>query len=169
MVSTYVSILVENCKLAEAVQTSNSQTRRKMAEVAAIYEIGQAIDAKENTGLLDMIVTKAAAVMDGQTCSLMLRNPHDGALVIEASFGLSDDIVKGARISVGEGIAGTVAATGEPMLILDVSSDPRFAGGIQSRSDVSGSMCVPLKGQDGGVSGVLSIRTAPPDASIRCR
>lgn len=161
VMSSYVSILVENCKLAEAVETSNSQTHRKMAEVAAIYEIGQAIDAKENTGLLNTIVAKAAAVMDGQTCSLMLRNPHDGALIIEASFGLSDDIVHGARINVGEGIAGTVAATGEPMLILDVASDPRF-GGIQSRSDVSGSMCVPLKGQDGGVSGVLSIRRHHP-------
>ena len=161
VVSTYVSILVENCKLAEAVEVSNSQTHRKIAEIAAIYEIGQAIDGKEDTRLLDMIVAKAAAVMDGQTCSLMLRNPHDGALVIVASFGLTDDIVKGARIGVGEGIAGRVAATGEPMLILDVGSDPRF-GGVQARSDVSGSMCVPLKAQHGGVSGVLSIRRHHP-------
>lgn len=160
--STYVCILLENISLAESVDASNKLARKHLEEIAAIYDIGQAIDASGNWKLLDMIVAKAAAVMDGQTCSLMLRNPHDGALVIEASFGLTDDIIKGARINLGEGIAGRVAQTGEPMLILDVGSDPRFEHGVQSRSDVSGSMCVPLRGQDGGVGGVLSIRRHHP-------
>lgn len=158
----YVSILIENCKLTEAVESSNNLARKRLEEIAAIYDIGQAIDAKDSNHLLDMIVAKAAAVMDGQACSLMLRNPHDGALVIESSFGLSDDIVKGARIEVGEGIAGKVAATGEPILILDVLTDPRFQGSVKARSNISGSMCVPLKEQDGGVVGVLSIRRHHP-------
>ena len=162
VVSGYVSILVENCKLNDIVDASNSQTHQRLSAIAAIYEIGQAIDARDNTKLLDMIVEKAAAVMNGQTCSLMLRNPNDGALVIEASLGLTDDIVKGARINVGEGIAGTVAATGEPMLILDVGTDPRFHHAVKPRANVSGSMCVPLKEQDGGVIGVLSIRRHNP-------
>lgn len=162
VVSTYVSILLENISLAETVDVSHKLARKRIEEIAAIYDIGQAIDASGNTKLLDMIVAKAAAVMDGQACSLMLRNPHDGALVIEASFGLTDDIVKGARINLGEGIAGRVAQTGEPMLILDVGTDPRFDNGVLPRSDISGSMCVPLKGQDGGVGGVLSIRRHYP-------
>ena len=110
-----------------------------------------------------MIVAKAAAVMDGQACSLMLRSPHDGALMIVASFGLADDIVKEARIGVGEGIAGKVAATGEPVLILDVGSDPRFREAVIPRTNVSASMCVPLKDQDNGVIGVLSIRRHVPN------
>lgn len=162
VVSAYVSILIENSDLTDALNASNNLARRRMAEIAAIYEIGRAIDDKENARLLDMIVEKAAAVMDGQACSLMLRNPHDGALVIAASYGLTDDIVKGARINFGEGIAGKVAATGEPTLILDVGSDPRFRGGVAPRSDVSASMCVPLRDQDGGVIGVLSIRRHVP-------
>ena len=162
VVSTYVSILIENAGLSDALESSNKLARRRLEEIAAIYEIGKAIDARESTRLLDMIVAKAAAVMDGQACSLMLRNPHDGALVIEASFGLADDIVKGARIAVGEGIAGKVAATGEPVLILDVGSDPRFREGVVPRSGVSASMCVPLKDQEGGVIGVLSIRRHVP-------
>lgn len=162
IVSSYASILVENSNLAEAVEASNDTAHRRLEEIAAIYDIGQAIDVKGNARLLDMIVAKAASVMDGQACSLMLRNPHDGALVIEASYGLTDDIIKGARIEVGEGIAGRVAATGEPMLLLDVGSDPRLGNAVQARSDISGSMCVPLKGQDGGVSGVLSIRRHHP-------
>lgn len=162
VVSTYVTLLIENLKLANAADTSNRLNHKRMEEIAALHEIGMAIDAKGDARLLDLIVAKAAAVMDGQTCSLMLRNQRDGALVIEASYGLSDDIVKGARIGVGEGIAGRVAATGEPMLITDVGTDPRFANLVQARSDVSGSMCVPLRGQDGSVTGVLSIRRHHP-------
>ena len=160
--STYVSLLVENLKLASSTDTSNDMNHQRLEEIAALHEIGQAIDTKNDARLLDLIVAKAAAVMDGQTCSLMLRNQRDGALVIEASYGLSDDIVKGARIGVGEGIAGRVAATGEPMLIQDVGIDPRFANLVQARSDVSGSMCVPLRGQDGSVMGVLNIRRHHP-------
>jgi len=162
VVSTYASMLVENTGLADALDGSNKLARRRMEEIAAIYEIGRAIDAHESTRLLNLIVAKAAAVMDGQACSLMLRNAHDGALVIVASYGLADDIVKGARIAVGEGIAGKVAATGEPMLILDVGSDPRFRECVVPRSGVCASMCVPLRGQDGGVIGVLSIRRHVP-------
>ena len=162
VVSTYISVLLDNHRLAESLDASNKLARKRMEEIAAIYEIGQAIDDQENTKLLDMIVEKAAVVMDGQACSLMLRSPHDGAFVIEASFGLTDDIVKGARISLGEGIAGKVAQTGEPALILDVGADPRFKDGVQARSGISASMCVPLRGQDGGVGGVVSIRRHHP-------
>lgn len=162
VVSTYVSLLIENLKLASSVEAANNLHRKRLEETAALYEIGQAIETKGDARLLDLIVAKAAAVMDGQTCSLMLRNQVDGALIIEASYGLSDDIVKGTRIGIGEGIAGRVAATGEPALIQDVSVDPRFANEVQARTDVSGSMCVPLRAQDGSVTGVLSIRRHHP-------
>lgn len=135
----------------------------RMQELAAIYEIGRAIESADIEPLLEMIVSKAAAVMNAQACSLMLRGAADPALTIVAGFGLADDIVKGARINVGEGIAGRVAETGEPMLIDDVSSDPRFGGLVKPRADVSGSMCVPLRDENGLVSGVLSIRRHHPN------
>ena len=133
-----------------------------MREIATIYEIGQAIDSSDVRPLLNMIVAKAAAVMEAQTCSLMLRHDAAGALVIEASYGLTDDVIRGARINLGEGIAGRVAQTGEPMLISDVSADPRLRGTVSARPGISGSMCVPLKDEDGLVHGVLSIRRHVP-------
>ena len=163
MVSGYAAALIENERLSEAVESSNQWANKRMEEVAAIYEIGQAVEAGDAGPVLDMIVTKAAAVMDAQTCSLMLRDPRDGALVIEASFGLADDIIKGARINVGEGIAGRVAASGEPMVIADVASDPRFESGVKATPGVVGSMCVPLKDENGGVRGVLNIRRHVPN------
>ena len=160
--SSYVSILIEQERLAEEVESVNQQAKKSIEEIATIYEIGQAINSTDIEPLLNMIVTKAAAVMDAQTCSLMLRNQIDGALVIEASFGLADDIIKGTKISIGEGIAGKVAATGKPMLIEDVSADERLNKNVKPRPGISGSMCVPLKDEYGGVRGVLSIRRHNP-------
>ena len=160
--AVYLAMLVENERLAEALEPSNQLADRQMEEIAAIYEIGQAVDAADARPVLDLIVSKAAAVMDAQTCSLMLADERDGALVIEASYGLADDIVKGARIRFGEGIAGQVAATGEPMLITDVGADPRFRENVSPRTGISGSICVPLRNEDGTVHGVLSIRRHTP-------
>ncbi|OFX16551.1 MAG: hypothetical protein A2Z18_06200 [Armatimonadetes bacterium RBG_16_58_9] len=163
VISSYVTVLIENERLTKAVESAGKQENKRLAEVAAIYEIGQAMDASHLGPLLDMIVSKAASVMEAQTCSLMLRNSLDGALVIEASHGLDEDIVKGTRVNLGEGIAGRVAQTGEPMLISDVSSDPRFAGGVKPRAQVTGSMLAPLKDETGAVRGVLSIRRHTPN------
>jgi len=141
---------------------SQIPTLRNIEEIAALYEVGQALDSEDVRRVLDTIVAKAAAVMDAQTCSLMLLDAMGETLVIEASYGLADDIVKGARIKFGQDIAGRVAQTGEPMLITDVASDPRFASGVKPRPGISGSMCVPLRDEDGGVCGVLSIRRHDP-------
>jgi len=166
VLKSFVSVLIENDRLAHAQQISNSVAGRSMEEIAAIYEIGQAMDASDVQPVLDMIVAKACSVMDAQACSLMLRQSsrqtQDDELVIRASWGLADDIVKGARVSLGDAIAGRVAQTGEPVLITDVTNDPRFRD-VTPRSGISGSMCVPLKSQDGTVQGVLSIRRHEPN------
>lgn len=135
-------------------------------EVATIYEIGQAINTLELDAALRLITEKATHLMKAQACSLLLKDPETEQLVIEASYGISAEIAKGARVRYGEGIAGKVAQTGEPMLILDVANDPRFAGElIAPRADVVASLCVPLKDEVGDMLGVLSIRRhvpAPP-------
>lgn len=163
VLSSFVGVLLENITLGESLDATNTLARKRMKEIATIYDIGKAIDPGGDNALLDMIVSKAAAVMDGQTCSLMMRDPMDGMLVIKASFGLSAEIVKGAKVGLGEGIVGRVAQTGQPTLIHDVSSDPRFENAVRPRSGVSGSMCVPLRGEDGVISGVLSIRRHYPN------
>ncbi|MCX6343681.1 MAG: GAF domain-containing protein [Armatimonadetes bacterium] len=161
--ASYISILIHNSLLSSELDVSKANTRKRIEEIAAIYEVGKSVDAAHIRRTLDTIVVKAAAVMDAQTCSLMLVDHRDQALVIEASHGLKDDIVKGTRIRFGEGIAGIVAQTGEPMLITDVASDPRVMNNVKPRMGVSGSMCVPLRDENSNVCGVLSIRRHDPN------
>jgi len=162
-VAAQIGVVIERERLRRSARSAGGQAARRIEEVATIYEIGQAINSIQLEQVLRLIVEKAAAVMDAQACSLLLRDPGTETLTIEASFGLSEDIVKGARVRYGEGIAGKVAQTGGPMLILDVSADPRFAGEmISPRSDVVSSICAPLKNEVGDIIGVLSIRRHVP-------
>ena len=143
----------------DEVAAAQAQVERRIREVATVYDIGQAMDKVEIDRLLDMITERAAAVMEAQACSLLLRLPESDSLVIAASHGLPDDIVENARIFVGSSIAGRVVETGEPLLLNSLADDPRFRGSsVHSVPDVSSSICMPMKNEDGAVQGVLCIR-----------
>ncbi len=60
--------------------------------------------------------------MQALRCSLFLTVPDDaGSLYLASSRGLAPHIVDGARITLGKGVAGTVAQTREPLLVVDAS------------------------------------------------
>jgi signal transduction protein with GAF and PtsI domain len=59
--------------------------------------------------------------MQAQRCSLMLRAPEPGCLYLAAARGLAPHIIEGSRIVIGEGVAGRVAASRQPLLVQDVA------------------------------------------------
>ncbi len=71
--------------------------------------------------LVDGLVALLADDLQAQRCSLMLRAPEPYTLFLAASRGLPPDVTEGMRIHFGQGVAGTVAARREPLLIQDVA------------------------------------------------
>ena len=63
------------------------------------------------------------------------------------------------RLPMGKGIAGTVAATGETVIVNDASADPRFDGSVDRRSGfrTRSILCVPIRNRDGRIVGVLQL------------
>ena len=146
---------------ANEISAVRTQVERRIREVATVYDIGQAMDKVEIDRLLDLVTEKAASVMEAQACSLLLRLPESDSLVIAASYGLPDDVVENARIFVSNSIAGRVVESGEPLLLNSLAEDPRFHGSsVHSVPNVSSSICMPMKNEDGVVQGVLCIRRA---------
>ena len=144
---------------ANEVSAARTQVERRIREVATVYDIGQAMDKVEIDRLLDIVTEKAASVMEAQACSLLLRLPESDSLVIAASWGLEDDVVENARIFVSNSIAGRVVDSGEPLLLNSLAEDPRFQGSsVHSVPNISSSISMPMKNEDGVVQGVLCIR-----------
>jgi hypothetical protein len=70
--------------------------------------------------LVDELLALVGDDMQAQRCSLMRRAPEPGELYLAAARGVAPHVVEGARVRVGEGVAGRVAASREPVLVRDV-------------------------------------------------
>lgn len=160
----FIKILLRQQIAREFAESAKRQSDKRIREVATIYEIGKAVDSSELDTLLQLITRKAASVMDAQACSLMLKDDVTDQLAIAASFGLPDEVVENTRVFVGEGIAGRVAMTGEPLLVnYDVRADPRFRNSrMTGLPGISSSISVPMKDDYMTVQGVLCIRRRTP-------
>jgi len=58
--------------------------------------------------------------MQAQRCSLMLRAPEPGQLYLAAARGVAPHVMDGVRVRFGEGVAGRVAESRQPLLVRDV-------------------------------------------------
>ena len=73
----------------------------------------------------------ARAVFGAAACSIALLTDDGSELVFTTSSGGSPDIT-GQRLPSGEGIAGWVATTGQPLAVSDLEHDSRFAASFAS-------------------------------------
>jgi len=110
--------------------------------------------------ILDAVIEE----MDADNCSLMLKDPASNLLVLRAARGREDprsnyyspEFSPGKRFEVGEGIAGWVIERGEPLMLDDVSREPRFVDIEGSRGQVKSLLCVPIR-EDGETVGVFNL------------
>jgi signal transduction histidine kinase len=106
-------------------------------------ELKPGMDIEE---VLEKIVDHLSEDLGYSIVSIMLLDDNEKYLTIRAARGLSERIVESSRMERGKGVSGTVAMSGEPLLVNDVEADTRFDkpqshGKYNSKSLI----CVPLK------------------------
>ena len=82
--------------------------------------LGDVTRRHEFQHLMRLLVRMLADTMNCKIVSVMLLSHDHTELTIQVSYGLDEDVVKKARVKIGQGIAGRVAATGKPLLIEDI-------------------------------------------------
>lgn len=121
---------------------------RRNAELASLLEIGKTlISSLELRDVLQSIMSQVERLLQPKTWSLLLVDEETNELCFEIAVSPVARELKGIRLKMGEGIAGWVAQTGQPLLISDVSQDTRFASRVAEEVEypVSSILCVPLK------------------------
>ena len=139
---------------------------RLESRMHAIAGIGSLIvSSVDRTQLLDEIVRWVEGELDVPAVSILLMDERRRQLRFEIASGEKGREVKSFTLELGQGVAGTVAATGEPLIIQDARKDPRQARDI---SDAIGFpaesiLCVPMKlhGEVIGVIEALNKRSGP--------
>lgn len=108
--------------------------------------------------LLHLVVETAVRAMEASAGSLLLLDPKTGKLHFQVAIGEKREQIKSYEVELGQGIAGTVAETGIPLLIPDVEKDTRWYKEISLAIDYKtrSIACVPMRlGQT--VIGVVQI------------
>ncbi|MGB0411120.1 MAG: phosphoenolpyruvate--protein phosphotransferase [Pikeienuella sp.] len=112
---------------------------------------------------LDQIVRVIADSMAAEVCSLYLRVGQQ-QLELCATKGLKDEAVHRARLRVGQGLVGLIAARAQPYSTSDAPNAPGFQYLPEVGEEIYASFCgVPIQ-RYGRIMGVLVVQnTAPRD------
>lgn len=116
----------------------------KARQMESLFNISKKIGSKLTVkSVLITVVEDAVESLSVTAASVHLFTGHNGTMKIASSHGLSKKAIESLDdIKVGEGAAGWVAMTSEPLQIDDASADSRFDGFRGTR--ISSVLSVPM-------------------------
>ncbi len=147
VMANFAAVAIENAHLVTRLD-------KKAKKLEAIFEISRALnEERAPSTLFQLIVDRATGLMGATSGSMILVDRATGVLRIEAERGLGSEVKERMLLRLGEGVTGTVARDGEPILAPDVRLEPRY---VEANPDVRSEMAVPIKwGSD--VVGVINL------------
>ena len=147
-VANQVAVALRNAELFH-------RSQRSLAELANLHEGLQAIASSlDMEQVLKAILTKAAAVSGAQIGSIMVL--EEGRLHLRATVGTDGPTAQNLSFGLGEGIAGKVVQTGQPILANDVANHPDFRRPDGAKVLPKALLCVPMRLGD-EVIGVINL------------
>jgi GAF domain-containing protein/FixJ family two-component response regulator len=152
VLADYASVGIENARLYESVQ-------RRAEELALLNEVGWALSSTlDLEDALTLIMERVNSIFEVEAGSLLLIDEETEELVFQIALGEKAEQVKPFRLKIGQGFAGLVAETGQPLLIPDVSQDPRHYKAVDVSTDfvTRSVLCVPMIVR-GNLIGVIEI------------
>ncbi len=116
------------------------------------------VSAYDMESLLTAVLERIGVLLPARNWSLLLIDPQTGELYFAVVVGVDPQALKGLRLKPGEGIAGAVAATGQPIFIPDVDQDQRFSARADTLTgfDTRSIIALPLRVR-GEVIGVFEV------------
>jgi putative methionine-R-sulfoxide reductase with GAF domain len=133
------------------------QMEERYSEASILLDLALELGPEQSIGeVLEKIVQHIADDLGYAIVSIMLLDEEESFLTIRAAKGLSQRIIETSRMEIGKGVSGSVAQSGEPLLVKDVEAEEQFAK-VRShgRYTTKSLICVPLKVGD-RVIGVLN-------------
>lgn len=146
---------------SEQIEKVNKELEESVKELSMLFNFGQyIISTVDMNELLRIITTAIVDTLNYKECAILFK--EDNLLRIVSAWGFEDNAkLIGIEFSLEEGISGSVASSGKPMLINDTSKESRYLhykGQIQKEGAF---LSVPLKYKN-TVIGVLNVSNDIP-------
>jgi GAF domain-containing protein len=162
-IANHAAVAIENGKVFAEESQRLEEIQRLYEEQNAIYKASQAlVSVLDYDELLDKVLEVLTDQLQYPCCAILLIDEAVNELYIERARNYPAEVQQGTRIKIGgeKGITGQVAATGEPLVVPDVTQEPRYIPGIPNgRSEIS----VALK-MGGKIIGVLDVESTRVNA-----
>ena len=142
--------LVEERVLAAALSN-------RLHEMSALTDAGRAVSSSLSQEQVFQVILDSARELLGATeASVMLLDPETRVLRLVASMGLDEQAAQEGVTMVGEGVAGLVAESLEPVVLRGDLRDVRLPGFVAKDRRLTSAMSAPLRtGQE--ALGVLNV------------
>jgi GAF domain-containing protein len=137
------------------------ETRRHLEEVRFLQEV--AIAATSTLDFDEVLHRSVAALqrwLKFEVFGFLVVDERASRLKLHSTFVGVPEELKTFSISMGEGITGWVAQTGEPYLTPDVQTDPHYREAVPG---IRSEMCVPVKAEN-RVIAVIDLESVRPNA-----
>lgn len=152
---------LESTRLRTQLQVALEETRHKLEEVSTLYQIVQEVTSSlQLDETLETVVHATRQALNCRGCCVFLLNPANQMLEIKAAAGLKPEWHHMARLAIGEGVVGEVAASLQPLHVSDTRSYPDH---VIFDPEVRCLLAVPLQVR-GRLIGVLNIDHTQPNA-----
>lgn len=150
----FQTLEVAKHEIQQYVQAVENNEKALSTINAVCLVASQSLDLKK---VLDTTVERVRDAMDLDVALAFLLNEDSQELELIAYRGVSVDFIQGLKgLKVGEGFNGTVVQTGQPLLVSDISSDPRLTRDVVKHEGILTQLVVPLKAKE-KVVGTLSV------------
>ena len=136
-----------------------TETLHKYKEITLLYDLVEKVaSCLDRQEVARVVIEQARRVIKLDHLSLRLLNRESGNLEILSVYGQEADDAMKEVIRPGEGIAGSVWASGQAEIINEVAADPRF---VRENYKVGSMICAPLKTSE-AVIGVACLSSEEP-------
>ncbi len=140
-----------------------TSAQKRPDELIALSRVAAAISGLTDLDtILRVGLDTVLAILDRAIGGIMLLDDDTGTLSYRVYHGISDDYAQQMRIRLGEGIAGSAAASARAIMVDDISLSPEAAHPeLVSKEGLKAFVSVPLMSRD-KVLGVMNIASHSP-------
>ncbi len=124
---------------------------RQMDHLRVFHEVARALtQSLELEAILLVIMDKMAQFFGPERWSMLLVDDKTQQLYYAIAVGEDAETLKGLRVPLGEGVAGWVATTGNPLVVPDVSMDEQWSAFSKAHPElnIQSIACVPVRAGD---------------------
>jgi diguanylate cyclase (GGDEF)-like protein len=121
---------------------------RQMDHLRVFHDVARALTSSlELEEILGAIMDKMAQFFGPERWSMLMVDDVTNELYYAIAVGENTESLKGLRVPMGEGVAGWVASTGNPLVVPDVALDPHWSAFASKHPDlqIKSIACVPVR------------------------